>query len=68
MVGEESGRLDQELRSVSEEYRIGGLRKMEMLSEWIPRIIFIAVAVWVAWQVVSFYVGLLKGIQDLIKQ
>ncbi len=67
MVGEESGRLDQELRSLSEEYRIGGLRKLESLSEWVPRFIFITVAVMVAWKVVSFYFGYLKSVQDLLK-
>jgi hypothetical protein len=37
-----------------------------MLSEWIPRFIFIAVAVWIGWQVISFYVGYIKGIQEII--
>jgi type II secretory pathway component PulF len=68
MVGEESGQLDHELRAVSEEYRSGGLRKMEMLSEWIPRFIFIAVAVWIGWQTISFYMGYVKGIQEIISR
>ena len=67
VVGEETGRLDHELRNVSEEYRIGGLRKLEILSEWIPRMIFITVVVAVAWQVVGFYAGYLRTIQDIIK-
>jgi hypothetical protein len=53
---------------VSEEYRVGGLRKMEMLSEWIPRIIFISVAVWVAWMAVSSYVAYIRRIQEIIGQ
>lgn len=66
VVGEETGRLDQELRNISEEYRIGGLRKLEILSEWIPRMIFITIVVAVGWQVVSFYAGYIKGLQDIL--
>ena len=67
MVGEESGRLDQELRTMSEEYRKGGFRKMEALSEWIPRIVFLGVAVWVGWLYISSYLGYLKGIESLAR-
>jgi type IV pilus assembly protein PilC len=66
MVGEESGRLDQELRALSEEYRVGGLRKLEALSEWIPRLVMITVFLLIAWKVVSAYFGYLKGIQDIV--
>jgi type IV pilus assembly protein PilC len=65
MVGEESGRLDQELRKLSDEYRRGGLRKVEALSEWIPRLVFIAVAVAIGWKVVSFYMGYLNQLQEI---
>jgi type IV pilus assembly protein PilC len=67
MIGEESGRLDQELRSLSDEYRVGGLRKLEALSEWVPRMIFIAVAVMVGWKVFSFYAGYLESVQQIIR-
>jgi type II secretory pathway component PulF len=67
MVGEESGRLDQELRSLSEEYRIGGLRKLESLSAWLPRLIFNAVAVMVGWKVISFYIGYLDTVRQILK-
>jgi type IV pilus assembly protein PilC len=67
MVGEESGRLDHELRALSEEYRVGGLRKLESLSEWVPRLIFIAVAVIIGWRAISFYVGYFESVQQLLK-
>ena len=67
MIGEESGRLDQELRALSEEYRAGGLRKLEALSDWFPRLIFITVLIALAWKIVSFYMGYLNTVQEIIK-
>ena len=65
LVGEESGRLDQELRNVSEEYRIGALRKLDLLSEWVPRIFYLIVVVVVAWQIIEAYTGYFRTIQDM---
>ena len=65
-VGEETGRLEEELRKVSDEYRKIGLGKLDLLSEWIPKIIFLCVAVMIGWKVVSFYSGYVQNLGKLM--
>ncbi len=63
LVGEESGRLDQELRRLADEYRTAALRRLNTLTEWIPRLIYIGILIYIGWQTVSFY----KGYADQLK-
>jgi type II secretory pathway component PulF len=66
-VGEETGRLDQELRRLADEYRTTALRLLETISDWFPKIVFLCVAVYIGYQVVGFYWGYIKQIQEVLK-
>lgn len=67
LVGEETGRLDQELRRLSAEYRAAALRGLDILAEWGPRLLYIGVAIYVGYMVVSWYAGYVKSINDVLK-
>lgn len=64
-VGEETGQLDQELRRLSDEYRQAALRGLETLSDWIPRLLYIGILIYLAVRIVSFYQGYFQSFQDL---
>jgi type II secretory pathway component PulF len=66
-VGEKTGSLDQELSRLAREYRESALRRLEAISEWLPRFILIGVAVYVGWIVLRSYLGYFQMIQDVIK-
>jgi type II secretory pathway component PulF len=55
--GEASGRLDESLHRLREYYQQEGTRKMEMIAEWTPRIVYAVVAAVIAFKVIQFYTG-----------
>lgn len=67
-VGEETGELDRELQRIGETYRTAALRQLEMITEWGPRILYIAIMVYIGWWVVSFYMGRMREMQELLQQ
>jgi type II secretory pathway component PulF len=56
-TGEVSGKLDESLHRLRDYYADEGRRKFEALAEWIPRGIYLAVAIAIAWQIIKFYTG-----------
>mgnify|MGYP001616869486 CR=1 FL=1 len=61
-TGEISGTLDDTLRRLQRYYQEEGSRKLQMLSEWAPRLVYMAIMIVIAHQVVSFWVGYYNGI------
>ncbi len=67
-VGEETGRLDHELERIANEHRSAGLRRLDLLAEWIPRLIYIAIVIYIGWSIVATYTGRMRAIHDLIHE
>ena len=65
-VGEETGRLDEELRRLADEYRLSALRGVEAVAEWIPKLLYVGILIYMGWQIVRFYQGYFKGMQDVL--
>ncbi len=63
-TGEISGTLDDTLRRLERYYHEEGLRKMKLLSEWLPRLVYFGIMLIIARQVVSFWVNYYNGIVD----
>ena len=63
-IGEETGELDRELQRIGEGYRDAAMRRLEMIAEWIPRILYIAIMAYVGWRIVNAYAGHMREIQD----
>lgn len=55
--GEVSGQLDESLRRLHDYYLNDGNSKMRFVSQWVPRMIYLGVALLIAFKVVSFYTG-----------
>jgi len=62
VVGEETGTLDQELDRWATWHRERGLSGLEVLGEWIPRLLYLAVAGILAWRIIAAYSQVLAGL------
>lgn len=65
-VGEQTGQLDTELRRLGDEYRIAALKRLETVSDWLPKIVLLVVAIYIGSQIVGFYQGRFKELQDVM--
>ena len=64
-VGEETGALDQELQRLAAEHQAEGLTALDTLAEWVPRLIYVGVCIYVGFRIVNFYAGYMKQVQDI---
>ena len=55
--GEVSGKLDDSLRQINRIYNEDGTRKLNAFATWMPRLIYMLVALLIAYEVVQFYLG-----------
>jgi type II secretory pathway component PulF len=56
-TGETSGKLDDALHRLRVYYEEEGRRKFEALAEWIPRIIYLVIAIAIGIAIIQFYTG-----------
>jgi type IV pilus assembly protein PilC len=62
-TGELSGQLDDSLRRLHIFYQEAGTRKLHALAQWVPRAIYLAIAVMIGFKVVSFYQNYFDQVQ-----
>ncbi len=63
-TGEVSGKLDSVLTRLHQYYQEEGTRKLHAVAQWTPRVIYLLVALMIAWRIISFYTGYFKQVQD----
>ena len=56
-TGETTGKLDESLHRLRVYYEEEGRRKFEALAEWIPRIIYLVIAIAIGIAIIQFYTG-----------
>jgi type II secretory pathway component PulF len=64
-TGEISGQLDETLGRLHRHYQEEGSRKMRLIAEWSPKLIYYIVMLLIAWHIVSFYYHLYGPGSDL---
>ncbi len=64
--GEISGKLDETLRRMRQYYQEEGTRKIHAVSQWVPRFIYLGVALMIAWRIIGFYSNMYSGQDKLI--
>jgi len=67
-TGEMSGRLDESLLRLRNYYQEEGTRKLKTFSQWVPKIIYMAIMIMIAYRVVSFYANYFNQIGNIIGQ
>lgn len=67
LVAEETGHLDRTLEDLARDHQEDAFRRLDTAAEWIPRIIYISIAIFVGWVVIrmgSWYVNLINSIGE----
>ena len=64
-TGEVSGQLDQTLHRLYQHYQDEGTRQLRAVAQWVPRLIYLAIVLVIAYQVVSFWSGYFSQIANL---
>jgi type IV pilus assembly protein PilC len=64
-TGEVSGRSDETLRHLHDLYQEEGVRRMRLAARWGPQIVYFAVAIYIGFRVIGFYMGYFKMIDDI---
>ena len=67
-TGETSGKLDDSLLRLRNYYQEEGSRKLRTFSQWVPKIIYFAIVIMIAYRVVSFYTNYFNQIGNIIGQ
>jgi len=63
--GEVSGKLDETLRHLHRLYDEEGTRRLQMFAQWSPRLVYLLVVFFIAYQILQFYLGLYGPHSDL---
>jgi type II secretory pathway component PulF len=63
--GEVSGKLDETLKRLYAHYQEEGSHKLQMFAQWMPRLIYMLVAVMVAYNVIKFWTGYFNQISTI---
>lgn len=64
-TGELSGRLDEVLGRLQGYYAEEARARLKAFADWLPRLVYLAVACWITWQVIRFwsaYFGQIEGL------
>jgi type II secretory pathway component PulF len=56
-TAEISGQLDETLERLYHHYQEEGSRKLHLLAQWLPRLVYLVILIAVAFQIVSFWTG-----------
>ncbi len=62
--GEVSGKLDDSLRHLHRVYNEDGARKLHAFAQWTPRLVYLLVALMIAFKVVQFWLGYFNEINN----
>jgi type II secretory pathway component PulF len=65
IVAEETGELDKALGRLTSQYQGDALEALTAFSEWVPRLVYGAVAVYVAWNVIQFWIGYMHEVSQI---
>ena len=64
-AGEVSGQLDENLERLRDYYQAEGSRKLEMLAQWTPRIVYLAIVLAIAYKIIQFWSGYFGRISEI---
>lgn len=65
-AGEVSGKLDETLRRLHRYYQEEGSRKIQMVAQWTPRLIYLVIALCIAYFIVNFWMKHFQNISNVM--
>lgn len=66
-VGEHSGRLDEETQRAAQIYKERALGKLDAVSNWTPKLLYIVIVLLMGWQAISMIVGVYSTIGSVLE-
>ena len=66
-VGEQTGQLDAELTRLTAEHQAEAFRRLDTVAEWLPRLFYVAILLYVAYGIVTAYQGYLGELGKMIE-
>ncbi len=66
-TGEVSGKLDENLNWLQRHYQEEGMRKIHLVCQWVPRFIYLLVALFIAYKIVSFYSNYFQQVNEVMQ-
>ncbi|MEZ5274804.1 MAG: type II secretion system F family protein [Opitutaceae bacterium] len=66
-TGEETGKLEESLRYLQDEYEHKAAGSLASAAFWYPKLLFLIVALFMAWQVLQFYAGYFQSIEEMME-
>ena len=67
-VGEETGSLDADLHRWADYYQTASFNALEALSAWVPRLVFLVIAIYLGYEIVQFFTGFYGGLEKMIDE
>jgi type II secretory pathway component PulF len=65
-VGEETGSLDQDLHRWADYYQTASFAALESLGSWVPRFVFLVIAIFLGYEIVMFFKGMYSGMEQML--
>jgi type IV pilus assembly protein PilC len=65
LAGEVSGQLDENLERLRDYYQAEATRKSEALAQWVPRLVYLVIALSIAYRIVQFWSGYFNRISEI---
>lgn len=66
LVGEQTGRLDEELARMTAEYQEKAVARLETVTEWLPRMLFVGVLLYTGYRIVTILLGYFATLNKII--
>ena len=66
-TGEISGTIDDSLARLQRLHQERGVSQFRLIADWLPKIIYFGIVIYVAWSIVSFYLGYYNQIGNVIQ-
>ncbi len=65
-TGELTGRLDETLERLQRYYAEQARQRLKAFSQWLPRLGYLTVAVWIGWRIMHFWSGYFQQVQEVL--
>jgi type II secretory pathway component PulF len=67
LVGEQTGHLDEELARMSKEYQEKGVARLETLTEWLPRLLFVCIILYIGYRATLIILGYFQTLNKIME-
>lgn len=66
-IGEDTGELEKELARLAADFQERGFVRLETVAEWVPRLLYVGVMLYVAYQIIALYWTVLQSYDALFE-